>query len=625
MSWQSGFPVPSLGETTRKLAGLGQRVNRWRGKRRSSPLWTIAVASIMLVMALPIVTVVVLALTPEENIWPHLVANVLFGHPPMIAMFLAGLGCVGLSFYAWRPTAPAATPLGYLSVVALVLALGSFPGSIGQTVLLMSGAGILTIVTGTVAAWLVTMYRFPARAIVDRLLVIPLAMPTYIIAYAYVELLDYAGPLQTFVRDLFGFRSSRDYWFPEIRSIGGAVFIMASVLYPYVYLTARASFVQQSVCALEVARTLGRTPLGVFWAVALPLARPALVAGVALVLMECLNDIGAVEYLGVQTLTASVYSTWMQRSNLGGAAQIATVMLGFIVVLFAAERMARGSAQIHHTTGRYRSIPFHDLTGWKGYTAAAVCAAPFVAGFLVPVLVLIRLAWTASEDAAGNRFFEAASNSFFLSAVAAGVAVWLALTLGYAKRVAANGFTRPAVRIAGLGYAVPGTVLALGLLIPLAGLDNSIDAMMRSTFGVSTGLLFSGSIFALIIAYSIRFLAVGLGTIEAGLERISPNLDAASRALGETALSTLLRVHLPLLLPALGSAGLLVFVDAMKELPATLLLRPFNFDTLATHIYELAALEQFEEAALGALTIVAVGLIPVLLLHRAVAGGRPGS
>jgi len=396
MSWQSGFPVPSLGETTRKLAGLGQRVNRWRGKRRSSPLWTVAVAAIMLVMALPIVTVVVLALTPEENIWPHLVANVLFGPPPAIAMFLAGLGCVGLSFYAWRPTAPAATPLGYLSVVALVLALGSFPGSIGQTVLLMSGAGILTIVTGTVAAWLVTMYRFPSRAIVDRLLVIPLAMPTYIIAYAYVELLDYAGPLQTFVRDLFGFRSSRDYWFPEIRSIGGAVFIMASVLYPYVYLTARASFVQQSVCALEVARTLGRTPLGVFWAVALPLARPALVAGVALVLMECLNDIGAVEYLGVQTLTASVYSTWMQRSNLGGAAQIATVMLGFIVVLFAAERMARGSAQIHHTTGRYRSIPFHDLTGWKGYTAAAVCAAPFVAGFLVPVLVLIRLAWTAS-------------------------------------------------------------------------------------------------------------------------------------------------------------------------------------------------------------------------------------
>ena len=625
MSWRSGFTVPSLGETTRKLAGLGQRVNRWRGKRRSSPLWTVAVAAIMLVMALPIVTVVVLALTPEENIWPHLVANVLFGPPPAIAMFLAGLGCVGLAFYAWRPTALAATPLGYLSVAALVLALGSFPGSIGQTVLLMSGAGILTIVTGTVAAWLVTMYRFPGRAIVDRLLVIPLAMPTYIIAYAYVELLDYAGPLQTFVRDLFGFRSSRDYWFPEIRSIGGAVFIMASVLYPYVYLTARASFVQQSVCALEVARTLGRSPLGVFWAVALPLARPALVAGVALVLMECLNDIGAVEYLGVQTLTASVYSTWMQRSNLGGAAQIATVMLGFIVVLFAAERMARGSAQIHHTTGRYRSIPFHDLTGWKGYTAAAVCAAPFVAGFLVPVLVLIRLAWTASEDAAGSRFFEAASNSFFLSAVAAGVAVWLALTLGYAKRVAANGFTRPAVRIAGLGYAVPGTVLALGLLIPLAGIDNSIDAMMRSTFGVSTGLLFSGSIFALIIAYSIRFLAVGLGTIEAGLERISPNLDAASRALGETALSTLVRVHLPLLLPALGSAGLLVFVDAMKELPATLLLRPFNFDTLATHIYGLAALEQFEEAALGALTIVAVGLIPVLLLHRAVAGGRPGS
>jgi iron(III) transport system permease protein len=625
MSWHSGFHVPSLGEATRKLAGLGQRVNRWRAKRRSSPLWTIAVALIMLVMALPIVTVITLALTPEENIWPHLVENVLFGQPPTMAMVLAAFGVAGLAFYVWRPTAPAATPIAVISAVAIVLALGSFPGSVGQTILLMSGAGVLTIVTGTLTAWLVTMYRFPGRAVVDRLLVIPLAMPTYIIAYAYVELLDYAGPLQTVVRDLFGFRSARDYWFPEIRSIGGAVFVMASVLYPYVYLTARASFVQQSICALEVARTLGRTPLGAFWAVALPLARPALVAGVALVLMECLNDIGAVEYLGVQTLTASVYSTWMQRSNLGGAAQIATVMLGFIVVLFAAERMARGSAQTHHTTGRYRSIPFHDLTGWKGYAAAGFCAAPFMAGFLVPVLVLIHLAWTASENAASEEFFEAASNSFFLSAIAAVVAVWLALTLGYARRVAANGFTRPAVRIAGLGYAVPGTVLALGLLIPLAGFDNAIDAMMRSVFGVSTGLILSGSIFALVVAYSIRFLAVGLGTIEAGLERISPNLDAASRALGETAFSTLLRVHLPLLLPALGSAGLLVFVDAMKELPATLLLRPFNFDTLATHIYGLAALEQFEEAALGALTIVAVGLIPVLLLHRAVAGGRPGS
>lgn len=625
MSWSRGFHVPTLTETTRNLAGLPARVQRWRAKRRSSPMWTASVAAILGIMVLPIITVLSFALAPENNIWPHLFANVLFGRFPVTAIPLIGVALAGFAISRLRPTAPAATPLAMASIACLLLALGSFSGSIGQTVLLMTGAGVLTIVTGTAAAWLVTMYRFPGRAVVDRLLVIPLAMPTYIIAYAYVELLDYAGPLQTAMREIFGFASARDYWFPEIRSIGGAVFVMSSVLYPYVYLTARASFVQQSVCALEVARTLGRTPLGVFWAVALPLARPALVAGVSLVLMECLNDIGAVEYLGVQTLTASVYSTWLERSNLGGAAQIATVMLGFIAILFAAERIARGSAQIHHTTGRYRSIPFQDLPGWKGYVASLLCAVPFLVGFAIPVLVLLHLAWKSSGQVADSSFYAAAYNSFTLSAVAAGVAVVLALTLGYARRVAPNGFIRPAVRLAGLGYAVPGTVLALGLLIPLAGIDNAIDSAARSLLGVSTGLILSGSIFALVIAYSIRFLAVGLGTVEAGLERISPNLDAAARALGETALSALMRVHLPLLLPALGSAGLLIFVDAMKELPATLLLRPFNFDTLATHVYSLAALEQFEEAAFGALTIVLVGLIPVLLLHKAVAGGRPGS
>lgn len=587
-------------------------------------MWTAAVAAIMAVMALPLVTVVILALTPAENIWPHLAANVLFGKAPVTAWFFAALAMAALAFRLIRPTAPAARPLLWVSVIALILALGSFSGSFGQTILLMAGAGTLTIVTGTSAAWLVTMYRFPGRAIADRLLVLPLAMPTYIVAYAYVELLDYAGPLQTLVRDSFALQSARDYWFPQIRSIGGAVFVMSAVLYPYVYLTARASFVQQSVCALEVARTLGRTPLGTFWAVALPLARPALVAGVSLVLMECLNDIGAVQYLGVQTLTASVYSTWLQRSNLGGAAQIASVMLGLVIILFAAERMARGKAQRHHTTGRYRSIPFHELGGWKGMAAAGICLLPFAVGFLVPVIVLVRLSWAAMGDSADSAFWAAAANSFALSGIAAGVAVVLALTLGYARRVAPNGFIRPAVRLAGLGYAVPGTVLALGLLIPLAGIDNAVDALSRSMTGLSTGLLLSGSIVALVVAYSIRFLAVGLGTIEAGLERISPNLDAAARALGETSLSTLMRVHLPLLLPALGSAGLLVFVDAMKELPATLLLRPFNFDTLATYVYGLASLEQFEEAGLGALTIVFVGLIPVLLLHKAVAGGRPG-
>ena len=558
------------------MIGVPRAIAGWRARRRSSPAWTAAVALVLAVMLLPIVTIGVLAFTPAENIWPHLASTVL-------------------------------------------------PRSLRETVLLMAGVGVLTLAIGTATAWFVTMYRFPGRALIDRLLVIPLAIPTYIVAYCYADLLAFAGPVQSGLRAIFGWTTVRDYWFPDIRSLSGGVFVMALVLYPYVYLTARASFVQQSVCVLEVARTLGRTSLGTFWSVALPLARPALAAGVALSLMEGLNDIGAVQYLGIETMTVSVYTTWLQRSNLGGAAQLATVMLAFVALLFIAERLARGRGRFHHTTGRYRSIPFSDVEGWRGYLAAAICVLPFVLGFLVPFAVLIRPALHFAGEASLAGFWQTAGNSMMLSAMAALLAVSCALLLAYAQRVAANGFTRPAVQIAGLGYAVPGTVLALGLLIPLAQFDNAVDTLARHLVGVSTGLLLSGSVVALVIAYTIRFLAVSLGSVEAGLHRISPNLDAAARTLGQSSLATLWRVHMPLLLPALGAGGLLVFVDSMKELPATLLLRPFNFETLATEVYNYAALEQFERAAPGALMIVAIGLIPVLLLHRAVAGGRAGS
>jgi iron(III) transport system permease protein len=468
------------------------------------------------------------------------------------------------------------------------------------------------------------MYRFPGREVLDRLLVLPLAVPTYIIAYCYVELFDYAGPVQTFLRSAFGFTGPHDYWFPPVRSLGGAIFILSAVLYPYVYLTARASFGQQSVCVLEVARTLGRSPLATFIDVALPLARPAIAAGVALVIMECLNDLGAVQYLGVDTLSASIFATWMQRSNLGGAAQMAAVMLALVLAMFAIERAARGGARSHHTTGRYRAIPFQEITGWKGRLAAVLAALPFVLGFVIPVLVIGQDAATHTSGALTSGFLPAAGNSLLLATVAAGVCVAVAMTLGYARRVAGTRFVRSSVRIAALGYAVPGTVLAIGLLIPLAALDNHVDDFMRATFGVSTGLLLSGSLFAVTLAYVIRFLAVALAPVEAGLDRVSPSLDAAARTLGESALSALWRVHLPLLMAPLGAAALLVFVDCMKELPATLLLRPFNFETLATHVYSFASIEQLEQASLSALTIVLVGLVPVLLLHEAIAGGRPG-
>jgi iron(III) transport system permease protein len=555
---------------------LPKAVGAWRQRRKSSPAWTVVVALILLVAALPVVTVLLLALSPADNIWPHLAATVL-------------------------------------------------PGSLARTLLLSGGVAALTFVVGTSAAWLVTMYRFPGREVIDRLLVLPLSVPTYIVAYCYVELFDFAGPVQTGIRSAMGYSGAGDYWFPQVRSLGGAVFVLAAVLYPYVYLTARASFAQQSVCVLEVARTLGRTPLGSFASVALPLARPAIAAGVALVVMECLNDLGAVQYLGVDTLSASIYSTWVQRSNLGGAAQLAAVMLVLIILLFAGERAARGGARSHHTTGRYRAIPFQDLDGWKGVAAAAILTLPFAFGFVIPVLVILQDAATHAAGALSSGFLPAAGNSLMLALIAAAVTVAVALTLAYALRVAGNGFVRPAVRMTALGYAIPGTVLAIGLLIPLAGIDNRIDALTRNWLGISTGLLLSGSLFALTLAYVIRFLAVALAPMEAGIERISPSLDAAARTLGETALSTLRRVHLPLLVAPLGAAALLVFVDCMKELPATLLLRPFNFETLATHVYSLASIEQLEQASLGALTIVLVGLVPVLLLHEAIAGGRPGS
>ncbi len=541
---------------------------------RERAIWAIVAASLVALVALPLVTVVVLALKP------------------------GGLG----------------------STFSPVLG-----RALRDTLLLMAATGGVTLVVGTVTAWLVTMYRFPLRNLLDRMLVLPLAMPAYILAFAYVELLDYAGPVQSRLRSLLGVTARQDYVFPEIRSLTGAVFLMSCALFPYVYLSARASFVQQSVCVLEVARTLGRTSIGAFWAVALPSARPALAAGVALVLMECVNEFGAMQHIGVDTLTVAVYTTWLQRGSLTGAAQIAVAALVLVAVLLGLERSARAGAKYHHTTGRYRSLPFQDLGGWKAAAAVIACTIPVILGFVVPFLVLIHHAVTHLEDALAGGFFAAVTRSVLLAALAAAVAVVIGLILAYARRIVRARVVAYAAFVAGLGYALPGTVLALGLKLPLSAFDNAVDAVLRDWTGWSSGLLVSGTIVIVLLAYVIRFLAVAMGAIDAGLQRLSPNLDAAARTLGETATSALRRVHLPLILPALWTAGLLVFVDAMKELPATLLLRPFNFETLATHVYALAALEKFEAAGLGALAIVLVGLVPVLLLHRAIATGRAGA
>lgn len=499
------------------------------------------------------------------------------------------------------------------------------PGAVRRTLILMAGVAAIALVTGTGTAWLVTMYRFPGRGLFQWLLLLPLAMPTYIIAFCYIELFDYSGELQTALRGLFGWQSARDYWFPDIRSLTGAIIVMGAVLYPYVYITARASFIAQSVCVIEASRTLGRSAPETFWQIALPLARPALAAGTALALMETLNDIGAVEFFGVQTLTVTVYDTWLDRGSLAGAAQISCVMLLFVLAVLGLERGLRSGKRFHHTTGKYRDLPEESLKGWKASLATLACGLPILIGFILPVYVLagdamVHLASGLTED-----FWRAAMHSLTLSLAAAVLGVVFAVVLAYGRRQTRSKLVHVATFVPAVSYAVPGTVLAIGLLIPLAGLDNTIDEAARSLFGVSTGLILSGSAFAIVVAYTIRFLAASLGSVEAGLSKITRNIDAAGRTLGASVTQMLWRVHLPLLRPTLGAAALIVFVDSMKELPATLLLRPFNFDTLATQVFTLASLYRYEEAGLSALTIVLVSLAPVLFLHGIIAKSRPGT
>ncbi len=534
----------------------------------SAPI-VIVIAAILL----PIVAMLVLAVTGAETDWSHLWRNVL-------------------------------------------------PRSITDTIALALGVALTTTIVGCLTAWLVTMHEFPGRALLDRLLVLPLAIPTYIVAYCYVEVFDYSGPLQRTVRWLLAAETSRDYWFPDIRSMGGAILVISAVLYPYVYLSARASFIQQSGRALEVARTLGHSEIAVFWSVAIPLARPALIAGTALAMMECLNDLGAVEYLGIETLAVTIYTTWIQRASLGGASQIATIMLVFVFALFSMEQASRGGARYVGAGGKAPPIEFSRLTGWRGLAATLACMLPVIFGFVIPVSVLLENTITVGLSDTGANFITALRHSLTLAAIAAFLAVAIGCILAYAQRISSSANVRTAVRVAALGYAIPGTVLGLGLLTPLAGFDNWVSSWTRHLFDVSSGQIFAGTIFTLVLAYLIRYLAVALGAIDAGFQRISPNLDAAARTQGETTLTILWKVHLPILLPVLGAAGLMVFVDTMKELPATLLLRPFNFETLATEVYNRASVAEFEEASLAALAILIAGLAPVLILHRTMAG-RP--
>ncbi|WP_299810759.1 iron ABC transporter permease [uncultured Roseibium sp.] len=526
------------------------------------------------------------------------------------ALFIAALVLLPLGAILWISLTPSGDVWSHLIRTVL-------PGAFWTTLLLMLGVGLITGVVGVGTAWLVTMCNFPGRKIMDWALLVPLAVPTYIVAFSYVEVLEYTGPIQGLIRDIFGFTTSRDYWFPEIRSLGGAIFVMGAVLYPYVYLTTRASFLIQSASTLDVSRTLGASPYRLFFRIALPLARPAIAIGISLALMECLNDIGAVTFFGVRTLTFSVYDTWLNRSSLGGAAQLALAMLLMVFFLLWLERFGRRKQRFDAGGGSKSHPPTRfDLQGWQALLALVLCLLPILLGFVIPGLLLADRASRRLDDFWSSGFLETAWNSFSLAAVAAILTVVISVSLAYALRLNNRGALRTAVRLASIGYAIPGTVLAIGILIPLAQFDNFLDGRMEAWFGLNTGLLLLGSGTGLVYAYVVRFLAVSYGQVEGGFGRITPHLDMASRTLGRDSFQTLRQIHLPILKPVLLSAALLSFVDCMKELPATILLRPFNFETLATTVFEAASREAFEEAALPSLAIVLVGLIPVIYLAR---------
>ncbi|GGG24500.1 iron ABC transporter permease [Caldovatus sediminis] len=540
-------------------------------RRQRTPLWAWVSFAVAAAIAAPVVAVLAAAAVPTGEVWAHIAGTTL---PEMVA----------------------------------------------NSFLLALLVGAMTASAGAVSAWLVTAFEFRGRGVLEVALLLPLAMPAYVCGYAYVWLLDVAGPAQTALRGLTGLRWG-EYWFPEIRTLPGAALMLAMVLYPYVYMLCRAAFLQQSVCLIEASRTLGHGLARTFLHVALPLARPALAGGVALALMETLADFGTVQHFAVRTLTTGIYEAWFGLGDRGAASQLAAALMGLVALLLLFERLTRGGRRYHPTTTRHPPMRPVPLRGAKAALAVLACAMPVLLGFGIPASALLWLAIETGDPLAPPRFMPFALNSLILATLTAGLAVALAALLAWAQRLHPSPLRAAANRIAALGYAVPGSVIAVGTLVPAGLLDNALDSWMRARFGISTGLLLSGGIAALVFAYLVRFLAVALSSVESGLARIKPSLAAAARVLGRTPGQAVREVELPLARGALLTAAVLVFVDTMKELPATLIVRPFDFDTLAVRVYSLAADERLAEASTAALLIVAVGLLPVVALTRAMRRG----
>ena len=538
-----------------------------KANRRGIDRWSMGALIIAVLVVLPIAAVVWFALTPTDNIWPHLIST-------------------------------------------------TFPRYLRNTVILMLSVGALTAVVGTITAWVVAMYRFPGRSWLQWALLMPLAVPAYVGAYALVDFLEYAGPVQSALRDMMGWENAADYAFPAIRTRSSAVIVLSASLYPYVYLLARAAFREQSGAGFEVARALGVGPFGRFFRVGLPLARPAIAAGVAVVMMETVNDFGTVDYFAVQTLTTGIFTVWLQGGNLGGAAQLATCVLGMIVFLVALEKLSRRRSKFFASARGQRPVSLTQLSGGQGVFAFLVCLLPILIGFVLPVSVLTSHALDAGQWVApGLR--KALLHTVTVAGLAAILTVLGGLFMVYGVRLSRRKLPRLLMPVTAIGYAAPGAVLGLGILVPLAALDNRFADAVLALTGRDPGLLVTGTAGVLVIAYVVRFFAIAQGTADAAFGRVSPSLPMAARSLGQSSGGVLKRIYLPLMRASVGSALLLVFVDAVKELPATLLLRPFSYDTLATRVHAKASLENISEAAPAALMITCVGLLAVIFLAKA--------
>ena len=529
--------------------------------------WSASALLISAFILLPIVSVIFLAVFPTDNIWPHLMATTL-------------------------------------------------PRYISTTILLMISVGTLAGIIGTLTAWLVVRYSFTGSIWLQWALLMPLAIPGYVGAYALVDLLEYAGPIQSILRETFGWSSSQDYWFPEIRSFGAAVFVLSLSLYPYVYLLTRVAFRDQASSVEEVARSLGAPPFERFFKISLPLARPAVAAGVAIVMMETVNDFGTVDYFAVQTLTTGIFSVWLQSSNVGGAAQLACVVLTIVILLVSLEKLSRRRMQFFNMSSKQKKVKKIRVHGAINILAFLCCFMPVLLGFALPLVVLAEHSMSSPHLFLDKALIDATWNTVFTGTIAAAFTVFLSIFMVFGMKSMKGKLPKITMPITTIGYAVPGAVLGVGILIPLAALDNAMADAIYFITDIDLGLIFTGTSFAIILAYIVRFFAIGQSATEAALGRISPNLEHAARSLGKNRASILNKIYLPIIKGSLGSAMLLVFVDCVKELPATLLLRPFNFDTLSTRVHEQASLEDLANAAPAAIYISLVGLCAVVLLAR---------